>query len=464
MFLLHTLLLTSLFVTRTTIQKYGTDLHLLNNLQVPDSFNPLASLSHLSQQQQHYKSHEPIISNIGETATFMLAWPSIATFTLVQGWNQDKTEKLRQAVKTVMERNPILSGRAQWNLSQTFFPKVEISIIPNAFDITKHDFFQELHLSKGPLRPMKDLSEKEILSLMDQQIAPLLQKQKSVFELIQSKSPLFHFHLIHLPETGYACYVMQMSHCIGDGVTYYNIMNEIHHIFNDDPKLPIPIDWRHESIASHEVFPLRFSRRDKDRAYGFPFFIGILKNVWNMAKDQKIQYIILDKRRVQEMRKSLASNSDAYLSANDVITSALCEANKSSDIFAFTMDMRGLHNRHLGGNFHNEIPFARKGSTDANRFRKILKRGFYYDTNRLPLCPFIFGKVGRISNIATVQRLIESEDVKVLCHSMLSAFVDNVPLDTAFICSMNKDQSYVILHNFRDIDLDRGLIRYLKKE
>lgn len=459
----NALLLVSLFVSQSTIQNYCTHIQLLNlKQQVSEDFNPLSSFS----PPQHYKSHKPIISNIGETATFMLAWPSIATFTLVQGWDQEKTDKLRQAVMTVMERNPILSGRAHWNLSQTFFPKVEIYITPNAFDTKKHEFFQEIHLSEKVLShcPIKDLSEKEILSLMDQKIAPLLQRQTSVFELIQSKSPLFHFHLIHLSETGYACYVMQMSHCIGDGVSYYNVMNEIRHVFNDDPKLPIPIDWRHESIASHEVFPSRFSRRDKDRAYGFPFFLGILKNVWHMAQDQKIQYIILDKKRVQEMRKILASNSDGYLSANDVITSALCEANKSSDIFAFTMDMRGLHHRHLGGNFHNEIPFARKSATDANRFRKILKQGFYYDTNRLPLCPFIFGKVGRISNIATVQRLIESDDVKVLCHTMLSAFVDNVPLDTAFICSMNKDESYVILHNFREMDADRGLIRYLKRE
>lgn len=456
---IHALLLASLFVSQPTVLKYGTNLHLFHLKQNTEDLNPLLA----SFSPQHYKSHERIISNIGETATFMLAWPSIATFTLVQGWDEDKTDKLRQAVMTVMERNPILCGRAHWNLSQTFFPKVEISITPNSFDIKKEKLFQEIHLKKMSRPPIKDLSDKELLSLLDQEIAPLLQRQKSVFELIQSKSPLFHFHLIHLPETGYACYVMQISHCIGDGVTYYNIMNEIQHIFNDD-KSPVPIDWRHESIASHEVFPSRFSRRDKDRAYGFPFFLGILKNVWHMAQDQKIQYIILDKKRVQEMRKRLASNTDGYLSANDIITSALCEANKSSDIFAFTMDMRGLHHRHLGGNFHIEIPFARRAATEANRFRNILKRGYYYDTNRLPLCPFIFGKVGRISNIATVQHLIESEDVNVLCHTMLSSFVDNVPLDTAFICSMNKDESYVILHNFREIDLDRGLIGYLKKE
>lgn len=449
---------------KETNNDIGSHPYHLSSMCVSSTSRP--STVHLTTDDQG-GANEPIVVNTAETATFMLAWPSIATFTLVQGWKNDDEEysrKLKQAVNTIIDRNPILAGKAQMMISQTFFPKVEISITPNAFPTSKHDFFHEIHIySTKAFKSISEMSETEILSFMDREIAPLIPKLKSVLDLILGQKQLFDVHLIHLPGS-YACYVVQMAHCIGDGVTYYNIMNEINRAFHNEDVV-IPIDWRNEAIRTHEVFPQRFSRRDKDRAYGLAFFLGILKNVWNMKKERKIGYIILDKEKVETMRKVLLSKKDHdYLSANDIITSALCEANQSSDIFAFTMSMRGLHNRHLGGNFHNEIPFPRKIAMDPNQFRKILRKGFYYESNQIPLCPFVLGRVGRISNIATVQKLIQSENLQVLCHTMLSAFVENVPLDTAFICSMNhKHGSYVILHNFCDLHLDRGLIKDLIK-
>lgn len=91
-------------------------------------------------------------------------------------------------------------------------------------------------------------------------------------------------------------------------------------------------------------------------------------------------------------------------------------------------------------------------------FRNIVKKGYDFDTNELPICPFVFGRSGRISSLASIQKLIETDGTdSIICHAMLSSFVQNVPMDTAFVISMNSE-SYVVLHNFREIDTETGLI------
>lgn len=81
-----------------------------------------------------------IIANQGETATFMLAWPSITTFTLVKGWNDNATKRLKKAVETVVKRNPILAGRATYS----GFLNTKISIKTGAYTIPSHHFVREV--------------------------------------------------------------------------------------------------------------------------------------------------------------------------------------------------------------------------------------------------------------------------------------------------------------------------------
>lgn len=426
-----------------------------------------------------------IIASQGKTANFMLAWPTITTFTLVKGWDQETTSKLRLAVQKVVKRNPILTGRA--TLAFSPFNPVKISIVMRKDHDLRHvhNFVHEIDLenpqtdsgngnvtSLPPDLKFENMDGMEILQFMDDFLAPIIPTTESVFSLAMDGGPLFRIDVIQLPNS-YACYVVSMSHCVGDGVTYYNIMQEIKHSLDDQHgegshttsttthdhhEEKRGLQWSHPDIAFHEVFPSRFSNRDIEFSYGGPFFLGLLKNSVNIKK-QKISYIVIDKEAVEKKRRELSTirdSSDGHLSHNDIITAALCEANLSSKIFAFTMNMRDRHS-HFGGNFHNEIPFPKNIIADPYSFRAIVKDGFYYAKDELPLCPFVLGQVGRISSLATVQKLIQNDKVEVICHSMLSSFGQNVPLDTAFIISMNKS-SYVILHNFRELDLNKGLL------
>ena len=116
--------------------------------------------------------------------------------------------------------------------------------------------------------------------------------------------------------------------------------------------------------------------------------------------------------------------------------------------------------RHFGLNFHSEVPFpAKKAAGNPNAFRSILKQGYYYATNKLPLWPFVLGRVGRLSSLASVQHVITSPgETEVLFHGVLSSYVQNVPLDVAFITSMNDDK-FLVIHNFRQINQKAGLLK-----
>lgn len=385
----------------------------------------------------------------------MLQWPSITTFTLVKGAKDDFFAKLKAAVKKVVQWNPILTGRVE--KVNRFLQSPVIRIIPNSFPPKEHDFVRRIDGTQLP--SPKGLRGMASIAYVDEHLASLISKPKPVAEQIKDRSPLFEVDLIDLPD-GYAAYVVRMAHCVGDGVTYYNVLSQIHTFLNaKEPKRPI--DWTCPLIPTHEIYPPDFSEGDIQKSYGLPFLVGVIKNLMHMEKQRK-GYFLLSKKKVQQKRTELVGPGHSILSANDVVTSALCDANNSSDIFAFTMDTRG-RKRQLGGNFHCEIPFDRRHARDPNDFRDVLSKGHYYERDKLPLGPFLEGKVGRISSLTGIEKLISTRGMEVVCHFLPATYVDNLPLDAAFVFSCNDDQ-YLVLHNFRDVKVEGTLLEDILSE
>ncbi len=401
----------------------------------------------------------PFVSNEGRTANFMLFWPSISTFTLVRGWNYEtETKNLQHAVNMVIKNNLVLTGTVS---KQGIINDTKLVIAPGKFTPENHEFVNIIDLTiKVP--DFKEMQKSEILAFMDTVISPIVPKAETVIESISNRSPLFGIDLVYLGD-GYACYVVKMSHCVGDGVTYFKIMQQIDWYFNKKGPLKpnLLIDWSNEAIATHEIYPDKFSRIDAQIMYGLPFLLGLLKNTWNINKQMK-GYFILSKEKILKKKSYYIDIYQGNVSSNDIITAALCEANLSTQIFAFTMNKRALH-CNFGGNYHQEIPFAKNAVlshpeklADPRSFRCIVKKGWYYDTDEVPICPFVLGRVGRISSLASIQKLISKSEMEIICHAMLSSFVANVPMDTAFISSMD-NETFVVLHNFREIKAGRLL-------
>jgi hypothetical protein len=116
---------------------------------------------------------------------------------------------------------------------------------------------------------------------------------------------------------------------------------------------------------------------------------------------------LLSKEKISHKKKTLQNEDDGReaISANDIIMSALCEMCGSSDIFAFDKSIRGSKegvSKSTAGNLFCEIPFDRELGMDPSFFRQVIGGGNYFHTNDIPLLPFLNGRVGRITSLASI--------------------------------------------------------------
>lgn len=153
-----------------------------------------------SSSSEYLRNHETIVSNKdmhsieiianeGRTASFMLYWPSITTFTLVDGWKNDTFSELQSAVKEVVDMNPILTGR----VTKSGWPQNKITVRTGAYPSESHEFVTNIDVSSENqnIPNIRALDETQLLRFMDDFIAPRVSKSHSVLELIQNGNPLF---------------------------------------------------------------------------------------------------------------------------------------------------------------------------------------------------------------------------------------------------------------------------------
>ena len=158
-----------------------------------------------------------------------------------------------------------------------------------------------------------------------------------------------------------------------------------------------------------------------------------IKNLRTLFK-RKCQYILLSKDKIACKKKSL------NVSANDIIMSCLCEMCGSSDIFAFDKSIRGIKdgvNKGAAGNFFIEIPFDVENGKDPSAIHKIGKDG-YFGTNSIPLLPFLNGRVGRITSLASITHQANFPGSDVVCQFPSASFIKDLPLDVAVIFRFDK--------------------------
>ena len=150
-----------------------------------------------------------------------------------------------------------------------------------------------------------------------------------------------------------------------------------------------------------------------------------------MTYDAFCKSFSFSKKKITEKKKVLRETEADYggsISSNDIIMSCLCEMCGSSDIFAFDRNVRGIKegvSKSSAGNFFWEIPFERKHGANPFEIRNILlsDKGSYFDTNGVPLMPFLNGRVGRITSLASVAHSISFPGTELICQLPSASFI-----------------------------------------
>jgi len=360
-----------------------------------------------------------------------------------------------------VDMNPILTGRVKEKRKHLFDPG-ELQIQAGAFPSSQHNFVNRIQLpAELELPNLDELNATEIVSFLQTRIFPLLEECELTSKQIKDKLPVFSTALLELPE-GYAIYSMKMSHAVGDGVTFFQLLKELSMLMSN-VEISAPIEWNSSLKATHEFYPDSFTPRDVEVAYGFPFMLGLFKN-FPYIQNRHQQIMLFSKQKVTSLKRELRQSLNCTdLSSNDVITAAFCEANRSSDIFVFTENARGIKEgipRNSGGNLFWEIPVSRECCAKPDEYRRqqqrILRDGHqFYKPNQLPFEPFVYGRVGRLTSLASITEKVVLENTKVVCTLPYLSFIKEIPLDVAVIFRFNNDY-WGVLHNFANMKIDEN--------
>eukprot|EP00984_Skeletonema_dohrnii_P019261 scaffold9177_cov67-Skeletonema_dohrnii-CCMP3373.AAC.2 len=389
---------------------------------------------------------------------------AIEGLSVSDGWTPQASEAFSLAVEAVVRANPILTGQlveektSPWPWAQ---PRT-LRVIPGVFPPESHSFLTTINPPADLASPAqvlyeeinKGTSAKELFQHVHSHVAPrLLGKAEFSYDQIKNASPLFEAKLMDFGD-GYAAYSIKMSHALGDGTTFFQVIKQISSYMNGHE--PQPINWDNPLKATHEIYPETFSNQDYERSYGGPFGWGVFKNIRTLGK-RKCEYLLLSKDKITQKKRELQkSDENARISSNDVVMSVICEMCGSSDIFAFDRSVRSVKDgvdKSDAGNFFWEIPFEReKAAANPSVIRSILmsETGTYYDTDEVPLMPFLNGRVGRITSLASITQKTTFPGSKVICQFPSASFISDLPLDVAVIFRFDEEH-FGIMHNFRRV-------------
>ena len=429
----------------------GTDLS-SNGHKIVIKYTLDTMLLGISSESERVNRGPLLVHNGVRAAKTLKKIPQVGTNFLGSGWTPEKVLALKAAIEELVFHNPILTGIV-------LFKNDAVFIEPGHH---RQSLWTEL-VPDGPIDKFSTGWQHgpamAKIEFIKKHLAPLLPKLKTVEEEAKASSPVFQVYLMTLPEE-HLFYSVRMSHAVGDASTYYQILNQISHLLikgaNDLPH----INWEAPAHkGSKEFFQDHLSPRDVSRAYGIPFVLGILPRA--IMGTKRYSYIMLSRSKINQKKDELKSPDEEYLTTNDIILAALCQANRRQTILAQIVNCRGKADgleEQDGGNFLQEILLPRKAALDPNQVRKITRAQKYFEANQVPFRPMVAGRLGRVSNWSSVKKSLEFEGTRVVAEVPPTGFVEALPFDTAIIFSMDDDHMG-LLHNYKTIDTTSGLLK-----
>ena len=336
--------------------------------------------------------------------------PSISTITLMDDWTTAHTEKLRAAVKDVVAANPILSGKVVAGEGGK-----GLAIAPAMHDILDP---ATLNVVAGPsdFEPPDDIVAR--CSYCQDVLGSLVPDLGTTIQQKATGGSLFNVTLVELPDHR-AAYSVSLSHIVGDGWTYYALIDHLDCLVND--KMLEPLVWDDPGV-SREID--HWSDRDKFRAYKLWLPAFICRMLYNFLtggrSSQPLEVIDSDAMAVV---KEGAQGSSAFVSTNDVVTAAVYEI-FDNKLAMMALNLRGADRLpglppRIAGNFERNLlhPCAlAAGSPSFIREKLLSSASGFFGTNEVPLWPLFMADFGFITNWTSLTKFIVPPGATVSCH------------------------------------------------
>ena len=369
-------------------------------------------------------------------------FPSIITITLVDGWTEEQTIKLRAAVRDVVAANPILSGKVvagEGGKGLAIAPAEHIGLDPAT-----------LNVLAGPsdFEPPADIVAR--CSYCQDVLGSLVPILGTTIQQKATGGPLFNVSIIELPDQR-AAYSVSLSHIVGDGWTYYELIDQLDCLVNDKPLKPLV--WDDPGVSRDH-----WSERDKFRfKLGMPAFI--CKMLYNFLLGGRSNLLEVIHRDSMTPVKEDSRGTAAFVSTNDVVSAAVYET-FDNKLVAMISNLRaanrlpGLPPR-IAGNFEGGLLHPRAlsaGSPSFIREKLLVSPSGCFGRNKIPFWPMVKSDWGLITNWSSLTNLIIAAGATVSCHVPHRNFVETWPLNMAVIFQADPT-TLICNHNLKPADL-----------
>ena len=336
--------------------------------------------------------------------------PSTTTITLMDGWTTAHTDKLRAAVKDVVAANPILSGKVvagEGGKGLSIAPAKHTDLDPATLNVVA-----------GPsgFEPPADIVAR--CSYCQDAFGHLVPDLGTTIQQKATGGPLFNVSIIELPGHR-AAYAVSLSHIVGDGWTYYALIDQLDCLVNE--RMLEPLVWDDPGV-SREID--NWSDRDKFRASKLWLPALICRMLFNYLMGGKsFQFIdVIDSSAMEKLKKA-SRGTAAFVSTNDVVTAAMYEI-FDDKLALMALNLRAA-NRLLGlppriaGNFERCLSHPRAlsaGSPSFIREKLLSSPSGFFGTNEVPFWPTVTSDWGLVTNWASLTKFIVAPGATVSCH------------------------------------------------
>lgn len=374
----------------------------------------------------------------GNSATHgaISAAPTVSTLTLLSGRHPMLAKELKTAVDKVVEANPCLSARVVKKDNR-------ILLEPG---VHKDIFFRVVDPPKEcPLIGSLDLKGKlQFLQNLEQHFT----NPGTAMNTIKSGCQVFLVELMTFPEP-YVCFVIHMSHLVGDAKTLYDIVSQLNATLAG--RKIEALDWECPARNTFELLPLSLRDRQKVQNWGCFGWLGQL--LFGPKRENHVS--LLSNSQIEQEKERRKTSKSEFLSSNDIITAALSRSIKNSYVMNVAVNMRnkGGVPGNVAGNYWHSVPMDHQAAADPNTIREFLPKLEYYKDGEVPCWPFFRGRYSFITNWTSFTCPFQAEGLTLDCHAVHGNFLRENPTNVAVVFHCAKD-TMALSHNVPATNID----------